>query len=110
MVTSGDVVRSLDPFKLGDDAERFWLIANDERHPFADEQFIAISLTTTPHDPAISIPLDAWVDGGLPEASYVLPWSLHSPRREDVTAREGHLSTSFCEDVLAEARRYLTPP
>ncbi|MCH7662231.1 MAG: hypothetical protein IH933_17245 [Euryarchaeota archaeon] len=33
---SGDVVRSTDPFKLGTDKQRPWLILTDERHPFAE--------------------------------------------------------------------------
>lgn len=77
--TRGDVVRSIDPFKLGDDAERYWLISNDDTHPFADEQFIAISLTTKRHEPTLTIPSDAWIDGGLPADSFVSPWALHSP-------------------------------
>lgn len=107
--TRGDVVRSVDPFKLGADAERYWLIGNGDDHPFADEQFIAISLTTTPHDPAVAIPGDAWIDGELPKQSYVLPWALHSPRVEDVTDRIGRLSNGFCEAVLDEACGYLEP-
>lgn len=107
--TRGDVVRSVDPFKLGDDAERYWLIGNGDDHPFSGEQFIGISLTTTPHDPAIAIPDDAWIDGGLPEESFVLPWALHSPRVEDITDRSGVLSPAFCETVLADARAFLAP-
>lgn len=106
MYSRGDIVRSLDPFKLGDDAERYWLIVNDDSHPFGDEQFIAVSLTTTPHEPAVPIADEHWETGGLPEDSYVLPWSLHSPRIEDVTDRVGSLSE--CEDVLETTRGYLT--
>lgn len=109
MYTRGDVVRSIDPFKLGDEAERFWLVVNDDRHPFADEQFIAVALTTTPHEPATAISERDWAAGGLPRRSYVLPWAFHSPRIEDVSDRVGRLSESLCESILQTAREYLTP-
>lgn len=110
MYTRGDVVPSIDPFKLGEAAERFWLIANDDRHQFAEEQFIALALTTTPHEPAIAIEDADWLGGGLPRSTYVLPWALHSPRVEDISDRVGQLSASFCAGVLELARVYLTPP
>lgn len=108
MYSRGDVVRSVDPFKLGGDAERFWLIVNDDQHPFSDEQYIAVSLSTTPHEPAIAIADENWDTGGLPEASVVLPWSLHSPRTEDITDRAGRLSDSFCGEVLESIAEYLS--
>ncbi len=42
----GDVVRSTDPFKFGAEQQRPWLIVNDDSHPFADEQFIAVAVST----------------------------------------------------------------
>lgn len=53
MYARGDVVRSLDPFTLGDDAERYWLILDDERHPLADEQFIEILSTALAEPPGL---------------------------------------------------------
>lgn len=108
MYTRGDVVRSLDPFKLGDDAERYWLIINDEKHPFADEQYIAVAVTTVHHEPGLAIPDGAWTDGKLPKQSYVSPWALHSPRVEDITDRVGGVGSEFCEGILAASRKYLS--
>ena len=42
----GDVVRSSDPFKLGANSQRPWLIVNNDSHPFGDEQYIAVAITT----------------------------------------------------------------
>jgi mRNA-degrading endonuclease toxin of MazEF toxin-antitoxin module len=42
----GDVVRSSDPFKLGDDKQRPWLIVSTESHPFDGEQYIAVAIST----------------------------------------------------------------
>lgn len=109
MYARGDVFRSVDPFKLGADAERYWLVLNDDRHPFADEQFIAVTLTTTPREPAVPLAAGAWVEGSLPAESFVLPWALHSPRIEDITERVGRLSEAFVRTVLDEVRAYLEP-
>lgn len=107
MYGRGDVVRSVDPFKLGDAAERYWLILNDEDHPFADEQHIAVAITTSRHDAGMSIPDEAWEEGGLPRTSYVSPWALHSPRVEDITELVGRCTSEFCESVLEASREYL---
>lgn len=108
MYIRGDVVRSVDPFKIGEAAERYWLILSDENHPFADEQSIAVAITTSPHDAGLSIPDDAWVEGELPRTSYVSPWALHSPRVEDITDRVGEFTSEFCESVLGASREYLS--
>lgn len=108
MYGRGDVVRSVDPFKLGEAAERYWLILSDDDHPFADEQYIAVAITTSPHEPGLSIPHEAWEDDGLPRTSYVSPWALHSPRVEDITDRVAMLSSDFCESVLEASREYLS--
>ena len=42
----GDVVRSVDPFKLGGSRQRPWLIVNNDAHPFGDEQYVAVAVST----------------------------------------------------------------
>lgn len=49
----GDVVRSSDPFKLGSDRQRPWLIVNNHSHPFDDEQFLAVAISTKRYDHSI---------------------------------------------------------
>lgn len=43
---TGDVVRSVDPFKLGTEVQRPWLVVRTDDHPFADEQVIAVAVST----------------------------------------------------------------
>jgi hypothetical protein len=45
----GDVVRSVDPFKLGGEAQRPWLLVNNRSHPFGDEQYVAVAVSTREH-------------------------------------------------------------
>jgi mRNA-degrading endonuclease toxin of MazEF toxin-antitoxin module len=105
--TRGAVVRSVDPFKLGADAERYWLVISNETHPFGDEQVIAVTLTTVAHDPALAIPDDAWVEGGVPRESVVSPWGVHSFHVETITEQVGRLDESFVDEVVAAMRGYV---
>lgn len=103
----GDVVRSSDPFKTGTDVQRPWLIVNTQEHPFADEQFIAVAISTSQYDQSIRITEDAWEIGGVPEDSFLSPWSIHSPRIEDLIAWQGRLTEDFLDRTAAEIRRYV---
>jgi mRNA-degrading endonuclease toxin of MazEF toxin-antitoxin module len=55
----GDVVRSSDPFKLGDDRQRPWLIVNNDARPFDGDQYVAVAISTKEYGD--SIPLSAGV-------------------------------------------------
>jgi len=113
----GDVVWSADPFKAGDGRERLWLIVSTDRHPFHPEQYVAVAVTTTPL--LVSHPLRDryWEVGGTPKPSYVSPWAVHSPRREDIVAPpshpeigdpwQGRLGGSFVDSVVEELVHYV---
>lgn len=90
----GDVVRSSDPFKLGDDRQRPWLIVNNSSHPFGDEQFVAVAISTRTYGDSLHLDADVWEVGGVPRDSYVSPWAAHSPRREDLVAWQVESRTS----------------
>lgn len=105
--TRGDVVRSSDPFKLGSDQQRPWLLVNNETHPFADEQFIAVAVSTREHDDAVELAPDVWEVGGVPERSFVAPWAVHSPRIEDLVTWQGRVETAFVDEVVENVHQYL---
>lgn len=103
----GDVVRSTDPFKLGADRQRPWLIVNNASHPFGDEQFVAIAITTKKYDESIVLNDAVWESGGVPRASFVSPWAVHSPRIEDVVAWQGRVTDEFVAAVVEDMVSYL---
>ena len=103
----GDVVRSADPFKLGADSQRPWLIVNNESHPFADEQYVAVAISTKQYDDSIALTSDVWDAGGVPQESFVSPWAVHSPRIEDLVAWQGRVTEKFVDDVIDEVVSYL---
>ncbi|MDR5673737.1 hypothetical protein RH858_11355 [Halalkaliarchaeum sp. AArc-GB] len=103
----GDVVRSLDPFKLGSERQRPWLIVNNKSHPFDEEQFIAVAVSTTKYDRSLALDPEVWETGGVPQESFVSPWAIHSPRIEDIVAWQGRTTDGFVDRVLDELETYL---
>lgn len=103
-----DVVRSQDPFKRGTDRQRPWLIIGNDAHPFSDEQYIAIAVSTREYDPSLELAPDVWETGGVPRESYVSSWAVHSPRIEDLVAWQGRVTEEFVTHVVDELQRYLT--
>lgn len=104
----GDVVWGPDPFKSTENP-RPWLILNNSSHPFGDEEYMTVTLTTTPHDEAVPLSEDDWAEGGMPRQGYTSPWSIASPKDAAVLQRQGRLSESFVQTVIGEMLTYLEP-
>jgi len=105
----GDVVWGPDPFKQGE-SPRPWLILNNDRHPFGDEEYMTVTITTTPHDSGVRISEEDWVEGSMPRTSYASPWTVASPKHDSVVRRQGTLSEEFVQEVIGELVRYLRKP
>ena len=103
----GDVVRSSDPFKLGSDTQRPWLVVNNETHPFGHEQYIAVAISTKEYNDSLTLPDAVWEVGGVPRESFVSPWAVHSPRIEDLVAWQGRVADEIVEDVVTALEKYL---
>ncbi|WP_458191126.1 hypothetical protein [Haladaptatus sp. NG-WS-4] len=103
----GDVVRSSDPFKLGEDSQRPWLIVNNESHPFGDEQYVAVAISTKEYGDSIPLESAVWKTGGVPYESFVSPWAVHSPRIEDLVAWQGRVTKEFVDHVVDSLETYL---
>lgn len=105
--TRGDVVRSTDPFKLGEDSQRPWLVVNTDAHPFGDEQLVAVAVSTKSYDESLALAPEVWTTGGVPRESFVSPWAVHSPRVEDLVAWQGRVTEAFVDEVVDELTGYL---
>lgn len=103
----GDIIRSSDPFKLGEDRQRPWLIVNNDSHPFGEQQYIAVAVSTKEYDDSLPLKSRVWEAGGVPEASFVSPWAVHSPRIEDIVAWQGRVTSDFVAEVLKSLKAYL---
>ena len=103
----GDVVRSTDPFKLGEERQRPWLIVTNDSHPFADEQFIAVAVSTKQYAASLALDADVWETDGVPRESFVSPWAVHSPRIEDLVAWQGRVRTEFVDRAVDVLEAYI---
>jgi mRNA-degrading endonuclease toxin of MazEF toxin-antitoxin module len=103
----GDVVRSSDPFNVGRERQRPWLIVNNSSHPFDDEQFLAVAVSTREYEDSLALRSEVWDIGGVPRESFVSPWAVHSPRSEDLVAWQGRVTDEFVDTVVDETETYL---
>ena len=94
------MVRSSDPFNTADERQRPWLLVNNESHPFGDERFVAVAVSTKEYPESIALSSDVWEVGGVPRDSYVSPWAVHSPRGEDSIAWQGRVENEFVDRVV----------
>jgi len=102
----GDIVWSADPFKDDETAGRPWLVVGNEAQPFRAEQPMTVALTTSGHERALEIDSSIWVNGGLPQRSYALPWAVHAPRSEDIAETIGRLQQSFVDRTANALHSY----
>lgn len=105
----GDVVWGPDPFKSGENP-RPWLVLNNDTHPFVDEEYLTVTLTTTPHEAGIPIENSDWVEGGIPRRSYASPWAVASPKHAAIVRRQGRLDEPFVRTVVDALETYPEPP
>ena len=103
-----DVVYGADPFK-GESTARPWLIiSNHEGKPFHCEQYIALTLTTRSWlDGLIEIPDDAWLRGGTPRSSRIVPWGVQSLGQTDIDYWQGRLAAALTDRAREALIEYL---
>ncbi|TKX72622.1 type II toxin-antitoxin system PemK/MazF family toxin [Halorubrum sp. GN11_10-6_MGM] len=99
----GDVVYGADPFKSGEDGRPWLILSNHEGRPFHGDQYIVLTLTTRSWmDGLIEIPADAWIRGGTPAESRIVPWGVQSIDRADVDFWQGRLRDEIVAEAAAE--------
>jgi len=103
-----DVVVALDPFRIEESAGRPFLVVNHDDTPFHGEQYMALSLTTrTWHDERVPLADEHWVEGGAPESSSIMPWSVNSVKSEWIDHRQGTLRADVVEEAVAQLAGYV---
>lgn len=98
----GTVVVAADPF--GQTPRRPYLVLSDDDHPFVDEQYIALGISTKEYDESLSV-AGAFEQGELSRPSFVSPWAVVSLSASDVDRAVARLMESFtdeCSERLVE--------
>jgi len=99
----GEVVVAADPF--GSAPRRPYVIVNDDSHPFAGTQYIALGISTKEYDK--SIPLaGAFIGGELHRESFVSPWAVVSLRAEHIERAVARLSLKLTNDAVQQMVAY----
>jgi mRNA-degrading endonuclease toxin of MazEF toxin-antitoxin module len=103
----GDVLYGDDPFK-GEEYARPWLVISNETHPYHGEQYVVLALTTrTWHDGVVEIPETAWLNGGTPAKSRIIPWSVETLEQEDVHHWQGSIDPGLVDRAVRDLVDYL---
>ena len=103
----GDVVEASDPFDDGK-ASRPFVIVNTADHPFSGDQYIAFALTTrTWYDETISLSDEDFVDRTLPKDSFIVPWGISSPQKEEIETYLGRLSSGTVDEAVRAMVEYV---
>lgn len=104
----GDVVLAADPFREENTAGRPFLVVSTPETPFHGRQYIGLSLTTkTWYEERIPLGDNDWQEGGAPENSSIMPWSVLSVRDELIERRQGTLHDDVVEDALDTLGGYI---
>ena len=75
----GHTVLASDPFKPDGDATRPWVIVNNDRHPFDQEQYIVMALTTQKwYDERVQLTDADYGDRGAPRERSIVPHAVAS--------------------------------
>jgi mRNA-degrading endonuclease toxin of MazEF toxin-antitoxin module len=89
------------------DSGRPFLVLSDDKHPFHGEEYLVTALTTTERPPAVPVPDDEWVAGGLSRTSYVSPWFLTTLKHESIERGVGQLSQPLVTEIREAVGLYL---
>lgn len=104
----GDVVVAADPFKDDPAAGRPFLLINGSGIPFHGVQYIGLSLTSrTWYDERMPLEDDHWSEGGAPESSAIMPWSVNSVKRDWIEYRQGTLRSDIVDRAVTQLIAYI---
>ena len=108
MADRGTVVWAPDPFKTDDGNPRPWLVVSGERITYPDEESIAVAFTTQPHHPgSFAVPSEVWIRREPGQQSYVLPWTVASPKDDlRIVGRQVSVTNEFTEQVTSATISY----
>lgn len=103
----GTVVVATDPFGRG--RHRPWIVVSNATHPFDEEECLAVAVTTTARERAISVSSEAFTQGGLPRESYASPWVVMTLKHDSITHTTGRVSGTVLARLTDEIGGSVTP-
>lgn len=102
--SQGAIVVGTDPF--GARGSRPYLILSNARHPFRDEEYIAVLVTTTRRSESVSLHGEI-LRGHLPYDSFVNPWNVLTIKAVAISKRVAQTSDGIVGQTIRELHRYI---
>lgn len=102
----GDVVWVVDPYRGGSNP-RPWIVISTASLPYANQEFIALVLTTKSHPGARQLTAADWEYGQPAKTSYISPWTVGTIKHDQTDTIQGRLTTSVVDEVVADLETYI---
>lgn len=109
-VEQGDVLWAVDPFRESTDTQRPLVVLSNDSHPFHDEQWITVALSTVPHPRAIEVTDGDWLAGTLPPAELRVPVGHPLPAGRICRLRRRKRDQGVRREGRHRAQKYLATP
>jgi mRNA-degrading endonuclease toxin of MazEF toxin-antitoxin module len=102
----GDVLWAIDPYRSGSNP-RPWVLISNETLPYADQEYIALALTTKSHPGSYQLTAQDWEYGQPPRTSYVSPWTVGTIKHSQTKNIQGRLAASVVDAIVADLESYV---
>ena len=112
-VRRGDVIWIEDPFGFdasdGTDEpdDHPYLIISTDAHPFHGTEYLAMLITTTERDEAVSISDENWKHGSLSKPSFLSPWTVVTVKDSDLFGYQGQLAPAVVDAAVEQLPVYI---
>ena len=112
-IRRGDVVWAQDPFGFeandgtNDPDDHPYVIISTDAHPFHGTEYLAMLITTTERDEAISIQNKDWKHGSLSKPSYISPWTVVTVKDSDLFGYQGQIETVVVDSAVEQLPPYV---
>ena len=104
-MNQGDVI--IGPDFIGGNDRRPFIVINNSRHPFREEESLVVLVTTTERDEAIPLPPEKFKEGRLPKESFVSPWIVTTLKNSMIDREIGTLKTETIKNIAEEVSKYM---
>ncbi|MDJ1434229.1 type II toxin-antitoxin system PemK/MazF family toxin [Halostagnicola sp. A-GB9-2] len=112
VINRGDVVWVADPFDFdetegNEGSDHPYLIISTDAHPFQGTEYLALLITSTDRELAVSLTDSHWRYGGLSNRSYVNPWTVVTLKNSDLDGYQGMVEEEIVDTAVAEIPQYI---
>lgn len=102
----GDVVWAIDPYRSGSNP-RPWVVISNTSLPYANQEYIALVLTTHSHSGGRRLTASDWDYGQPAKTSYISPWTVATLKHDHTDTIQGRLTARAVDEVVTALESYI---